>query len=79
MHIQNLMKYSPFVLKIFLTPIKGHNSVTNVQNMTGNNPKIYLVNIDEYNIQNLMKFCSFVLKISSGNTILTLIQGRYGR
>ena len=28
--------------------IKGHNSVTNKQQMTGNNPKLDLVNINDY-------------------------------
>ena len=28
--------------------IKGHNSVTNKQNMTGNNPNLDLVNINAY-------------------------------
>ena len=47
------MKFGQFVLKILsgngiLTPIKGHNSVTNVQKMTGNNPTLDLVNINDY-------------------------------
>ena len=28
--------------------IKGHNSVTNKQNMTGNNPNLDIVNINAY-------------------------------
>ena len=42
-----------FVLKIFsgnniLAKIKGHNSGKNLWNMTGNNPKLDLVNIKAY-------------------------------
>ena len=53
MHIQGLAKFCPFVLKILsrnkiLTPIKGHNSVTNEQKMTGGNAKLDLVNINAY-------------------------------
>ena len=42
--------------------------------MTGNNPKLDLVNVDA--IQNLVRFCQFILKILSGNEILTSIKGR---
>ena len=43
------MKFCTFVLKILsrneiLTQIKGHNSVTNLRKMTGNNPNLDLVN-----------------------------------
>ena len=43
MHIQNFMKFYKFVLKILsgneiLMSIRGHNSVTNLWKMTGNNP-----------------------------------------
>ena len=31
-----------------LTPIKGHNSVTNLRKMTGYNPKLDLVNINAH-------------------------------
>ena len=49
--IQNLVSFCPFVLKILsrneiLTLIKGRNSVKIVQKMTGNNPKLDLVNLD---------------------------------
>ena len=42
-----------------LTSIKGHNSVTNLQKMIGNNPNLDLVNINEHTIfgQNL-SICS---------------------
>ena len=51
MCIQNLVRFCQFVLKILsrneiLTPIKGHNSVKILRKMTGNNPKLDLVNID---------------------------------
>ena len=53
MHIQNLVKSYQFVLKIlsgneYLISIKGHNSVTNLQKMTGNNPNLDLLNINAY-------------------------------
>ena len=41
--------------------------------MTGNNPKLDLVNVDVHT--NLVRFCLFVLKILSGNKILTSIKG----
>ena len=47
--------------------------------MTGNNPKLDLVNVDVHTmmrIQNLVRFCQFILKILSGNEILTSIKGR---
>ena len=48
---QNLVKFCSFVLKILsgkeiLTSIKGYNSVTNKQKMTGNNLNLDLVNIN---------------------------------
>ena len=44
--------------------------------MTGNNPKLDLVNDVMMCIQNLVGFCQFVLKILSGNKILKSIKGR---
>ena len=49
--IQNLVGFCQFILKIFseneiLTSIKGRNSVKILQKMTGNNPKLDLVNDD---------------------------------
>ena len=51
MCIQNLVRFCQFVLKILsrneiLTSIKGHNSVKILRKMTGNNPKVDLVNDD---------------------------------
>ena len=56
MCIQNLVVFCQFVLKIqnlvvlsrneILTSIKGHNSVKILRKMTGNNPKLDLVNVD---------------------------------
>ena len=48
---QNLVGFCQFVLKIssgneILTSIKGHNSVKILRKMTGNNPKLDLVNVD---------------------------------
>ena len=44
--------------------------------MTGNNPKLDLVNVDALK-KRLVRFCQFILKILSGNEILTSIKGRY--
>ena len=51
MCIQNLVVFCDFVLKILsgnkiLTSIKGRNSVKILRKMTGNNPKLDLVNDD---------------------------------
>ena len=51
MCIQNLVGFCEFVLKILsgneiLTSIKGRNSVKILGKMTGNNPKLDLVNVD---------------------------------
>ena len=51
MCIQNLVGFCQFFLKILsrneiLTSIKGRNSVKILQKMTGNNPKVDLVNDD---------------------------------
>ena len=48
-----------------LISIKGHNSVTNKQKITGKSP-----NLDTF-IQNLVKFYQIVLQILSGNEIMT--------
>ena len=34
--------------KVILTPIKGHNSLTNLLKMTANNPNVDLVSINSY-------------------------------
>ena len=49
--IQYLVRFCKFVLKILsgneiLTSIKDRNSVKILQKMTGNNPKLDLVNVD---------------------------------
>ena len=49
--IQNLVGFCLVVLKILsgneiLTPIKGRNSVKILRKMTGNNPKLDLINVD---------------------------------
>ena len=51
MCIQNLVGFCQFFLKILsgneiLTSIKDRNSVKIMRKMTGNNPKLYLVNDD---------------------------------
>ena len=51
MCIQNLVRFCQFVLEILsgnkiLTSIKDRNSVKILRKMTGNNPKLDLVNVD---------------------------------
>ena len=51
MRIQNLVRFCRFVLKILsgnkiLMSIKGRNSDKVLRKMTGNNPKLDLVNVD---------------------------------
>ena len=53
MCIQNMVRFCQSVLKILsgneiLTSIKGCNSVKILRKMTGNNPKLDLVNVDEH-------------------------------
>ena len=79
MGIQNLVKFCPFILKIWsknqiLKSIKSRNCVANLRKTT-----IYNTNVDLVMmmcIQNLVLFCQFVLKILSRNQILTSIKGR---
>ena len=64
MCIQNLVRFCQFVPKILsrnkiLTSIKGRNSVEILRKMTGNNPKLDLVNVDGHT-----KFCQ-ILSIGS--------------
>ena len=59
-----------------LSPIKGHNSVANLQKMTLYNPNLDLANALMC-IQILVKFCPLVLKILSGNEMETELQN-YG-
>ena len=64
MCIQNLVRFCQFVLKILsgneiLTSIKGHNSVKILQKMTGNNPKLDLVNVDVHTkFGQILSICS---------------------
>ena len=51
MCIQNMVRFCRFVLKKLsgnkiLTSIKGSNSVKILRKMTGNNPKLDLINVD---------------------------------
>ena len=53
MRIQNLVRFCQFILKILsgneiLTSIKGRNSIKILLKMTGNNPKLDLVNVDAH-------------------------------
>ena len=64
MCIQNLVRFCQFVLKTLsgneiLTSIKGHNSVKILQKMTGNNPKLDLVNVDVHTkFGRILSICS---------------------
>ena len=61
---QNLVRFCPFVLKILsgnknLTSIKGRYSVKILRKMTGNNPKLDLVNVDVHtNFGQILSICS---------------------
>ena len=53
MHIQNLVKFCHFHVKLLneneiLTSIKGHNSAINLRNMTSNNSNLDIVNMNAY-------------------------------
>ena len=80
MCIQNLVKFCPFILKIWsknliLESIKGRNSVAKLrkkQRFTN----LTLILSMMMCIQNLVLFCQFVLEILSKNQILTSIKGR---
>ena len=61
---QNLVILCPFILKILsenknLTSTKGRNSVKILRKMTGNNPKLDLVNVDVHtNFGQILSICS---------------------
>ena len=62
--IQNLVGFCRLVLKLLsgneiLTSIKGHNSVKILRKMTGNNPKLDLVNDDVHTkFGQILSICS---------------------
>ena len=59
-----MVKLRQFVLNILivnkiLTSIKGHNSVTKLRKMTGNNPNLDLANRNDYiKLDQIMSICS---------------------
>ena len=78
MCIQNLVKFSPFIVKIWsknqiLKSIKGHNSAANLPKMMLYNLNIDLVNDNVYT--KLVSICQFVFKIWSKNQIQKSIKG----
>ena len=80
MCIQNLVKFCPFILKIWsknpiLESIKGRNSVANLRKKQQFTILTLILSMMMC-IQNLVLFCHFVLKILSKNQILTSIKGR---
>ena len=80
MCIQNLVKFCPFILKIWsknqiLESIKGRNSVANLRKKKRFTTLTLILSMMMC-IQNLVLFCQFVLKIFSKNQILTSIKGR---
>ena len=81
MCIQNLVKFCPFILKIWsknliLESIKGRNSVANLRKKKQFILLTLILSMMKC-IQNLVLFCQFVLKILNKNQILTSIKGRY--
>ena len=64
MSIQNLVRFCPFGLEIMsgndiLTSIKGCNSVKILRKMTGNSPKLDLVNVDVHTkFYQILSICS---------------------
>ena len=64
MGIQKFVRFCPLVLKILsgneiLTSIKGRNSVKILRKMTGNNPKLDLVNVDVHTkFGQILSICS---------------------
>ena len=64
MCIQNLVVFCEFVFKILsgneiLKPIKGRNSVKILRKMTGNKPKLDLVNVDVHTkFSQILSICS---------------------
>ena len=64
MCIQNLVGFCQFVLKILsgneiLTSVKGRNFVKILGKMTGNNPKLDLVNVDVHTkFSRILSICS---------------------
>ena len=80
MCIQNLVKFCPFILKIWsknliFESIKGRDSVANLRKHQFTLLTLILSMI--MCIQNFVLFCQFFLKILSKNQILTSIKGRY--
>ena len=82
MCIQNLVKFCPFILKIWsihvnliFESIKGRNSVANLRKKQQFTILTLILSMMMC-IQNLVLFCQFVLKILSKNQILTSIKGR---
>ena len=64
MCIQNLVRFCPSVLEILSgneirTSIKGLNSVKILRKMTGNNPKVDVVNVDVHTkFDQILSICS---------------------
>ena len=64
MCIQNLVRFCPSVLEILSgnkirTSIKGLNSVKILRKMTGNNPKVDVVNVDVHpKFDQILSICS---------------------
>ena len=72
--IKNLVKFYQFVLTILsgnihVTSIKGHNTVTNLPKMTGNNSNLDLVNVNAHT-----KFGQILLSENENLKSITLLQ-----
>ena len=64
MYIQNLVRFCKFVLEILsgneiLMSVKDYNSIKILRKMTGNNPKLDLVNVDvQTKFGQILSICS---------------------
>ena len=72
---QNSARFCQFVLKILsrnviLTSIKGRNSVKILRKMTGNNPRLDLVNVDVHTkFGQILSICSQGIELNSNSDV----------
>ena len=75
MCIQNLVRFCPSVLEILSgneirTSIKGLNSVKILRKMTGNNPKVDVVNVDVHTkFDQILSICSRDIELKQNSDI----------
>ena len=80
MHLQNLVRFHQFVLKILSgneipTSNNGQYSVTDLQKLMRNNPNLNVFAISMH-MQNLIRFQQLFLEILNDNEIRTSVKGR---